>query len=127
MGLPNGHAYGDDLAAWIMQATSIVDGRPLEFIGADHFTIQQPSCLRGLDLNPQPFFLPAHRAVPTFKLTHGFPLLLESQLDCLGEPVAELNDRNSTKRYMMVAQPIVAATLASIVTGQRTSGWVTPN
>jgi hypothetical protein len=42
-GLTNGHDWGDDFAAYIMQAKSITEGRPSEFIEANRFTIEQSS------------------------------------------------------------------------------------
>jgi hypothetical protein len=42
-GLTNGHDWGDDFAAYIMQAKSITEGRHSEFIEANRFTIEQSS------------------------------------------------------------------------------------
>ena len=42
-GLTNGHNWGDDFSAYIMQAKSIVQDRPREFIEANRFTIEQSS------------------------------------------------------------------------------------
>jgi hypothetical protein len=47
MGLTNGHDWGDDFAGYIMQAQSIVEGRPREFIKANRFTIEQSSSVGG--------------------------------------------------------------------------------
>jgi hypothetical protein len=46
-GLTNGHDWGDDFAAYIMQARSIVEGRPFEFVEENRFTIEQSSFLIG--------------------------------------------------------------------------------
>ncbi|MGD0059693.1 MAG: hypothetical protein ABSD58_09780 [Verrucomicrobiia bacterium] len=43
MGLTNGHDWGDDFAGYIMQAQSIVEGRPREFIKANRSMIEQSS------------------------------------------------------------------------------------
>jgi hypothetical protein len=40
-GLTNGHDWGDDFSAYIMQAKSITEGKPSEFIEANRFTIEQ--------------------------------------------------------------------------------------
>jgi hypothetical protein len=41
--LSSGHDWGDDFASYIMQAESIVNGRPSQFMEANAFTIQQSS------------------------------------------------------------------------------------
>jgi len=41
--LSSGHDWGDDFASYIMQAESIVDGRPSQFMEANAFTIHQSS------------------------------------------------------------------------------------
>ena len=41
--LTNGHNWGGDFSAYIMQAKSITEGSPLEFIEANRFTIEQSS------------------------------------------------------------------------------------
>jgi hypothetical protein len=41
--LTSGHDWGDDFASYIMQAESIVSGRPLDFINANTFTISKSS------------------------------------------------------------------------------------
>ena len=43
MNLTNGHNWGDDFSAYIMQAKSIVEGKPLDFVKANRFTIEQSS------------------------------------------------------------------------------------
>src|ERR1017187_9737327 len=47
MGLTNGHDWGDDFAGYILQAQSIVEGQPREFIKASRFTIEQTSPTAG--------------------------------------------------------------------------------
>src|SRR5215831_5413914 len=42
-GLTNGHDWGDDFSGYVMQAKSITEGRPREFIEANRFTIEQSS------------------------------------------------------------------------------------
>ncbi len=42
-GLTTGHNWGDDFSAYIMQAKSITEGRPLAFIDANRFTIERSS------------------------------------------------------------------------------------
>lgn len=57
--LTNGHNWGDDFSAYIMQAKSIVEGKPLDFIEANRFTVEQSS----------------HAVGPT-AYPWGFPVLL---------------------------------------------------
>jgi hypothetical protein len=42
-GVTRGHNWGDDFAQYIMQAKSIVEGRPQAFIDANRFTVEQSS------------------------------------------------------------------------------------
>src|SRR5215813_1589407 len=42
-GLTNGHDWGDDFSGYVMQAKSITEGRPRDFIEANRFTIEQSS------------------------------------------------------------------------------------
>ncbi len=46
-GLTNGHNWGDDFSAYIMQAKSITEGKPSEFIEANRFTIERSSSFLG--------------------------------------------------------------------------------
>lgn len=46
-GLTNGHDWGDDFSAYVMQAKSIVEGRTFEFVEENRFTIEQSSDLIG--------------------------------------------------------------------------------
>ena len=46
-GLKNGHDWGDDFSAYIMQAKSITEGKPSEFIGANHYTIEEQPAFIG--------------------------------------------------------------------------------
>lgn len=43
MNLTKGHNWGDDFSAYIMQAKSIVEGKPLDFIKTNRFTVEQSS------------------------------------------------------------------------------------
>src|SRR5215472_2110180 len=46
-GLKNGHDWGDDFSAYIMQAKSIAEGKPSEFIDANHYTIEEQPAFIG--------------------------------------------------------------------------------
>ena len=54
-GLTNGHDWGDDFSAYIMQARSLTEGNPLDFIEKNRVTVQQSSYPMGPVLYPWGF------------------------------------------------------------------------
>lgn len=55
--LTRGHSWGDDFAAYIMQAKSIITGNMDEFVAANTFTVTQSDQRMGLSHTPGDFHL----------------------------------------------------------------------